>query len=176
MKWLLIFLLIPSVVYCQYREHKAGVKLGANFSDIGGGELEKPFTGFHTGVFINGVINPRLQIGSEIFYTLQGVNVEPKIQSDFDIRINLVSANVMCRTFIIPKLQVHAGVQLGFVTKQKIDGEDVSPVYTADDFSLLAGLGYSMDDFEFIIRYSGGLSEVKNRVVQLSVAYSVFKF
>lgn len=173
----IILLLLPISLFGQYKAYKVGIKSGINFSDINAGAYDNPFTGVHAGGFINGVVNDRIEIGSEIFYSYQGANIPVDGADDYAIKSNLFNTNVLCRLFIVPnKIHLHAGVQLGFMMKQTVNDVKLSGPSKAEDFSIITGLGYSIKDFEIITRYSYGLAEVENRVLQVAVAYTVFHF
>lgn len=178
MRYLIIAcLLLPVVALAQYQSYKLGVRAGLNYSDTNAGGFEYPKVGVHTGGFITGVVNSSLQVSSEIMYYYQGANYEVEDAEDISYKNNLLTTSVMLRYFVLPKFNLHSGIQLGFMLKQKIGEAEVSPVSKTEDVSLLLGVGYSVNDrVEIATRYSHGLAQVENRVLQLSVLVRVFKF
>ena len=176
-KFLLIILLLPTIGFTQYNSYKVGARAGLNYSDTNAGGFEYPKVGLHAGGFITGVVNSSLQVSSEIMYSYQGANYDVEDAKDITYKNNLITTSVMVRYFVLPKFNLHSGIQLGFMLKQKVGEYEVSPVSNTEDVSLLVGMGYSINDsVEIATRYSHGLAQIENRVLQLSVLVTAFKF
>lgn len=174
MRYIILFLLVPFAVQSQYSAYKIGVKAGANYSDINNGT--DPLLGVHIGAFGYGVVNNNLQIGYEMFYSLQGAKVPVTSAESIKLKSNLFNLNLIGRYFPVPdKFNVHTGIQLGFMMKQKVGDIKLTEPSKSQDISLLFGVGYLISDLEIGLRYSHGLAEVENRVLQLSLAYTIFK-
>lgn len=170
---LLILIFLPFCLSAQYRSYQVGVKAGANYSDINANELDEPFLGAHLGGFVTGTINDHFQVSSEIFYSLQGASFS--YPADHQLKSNLLNFNTSLRFFPVKRIHIHTGIQLGFMLKQKLGKYEFTAPEREEDISLLIGTGYSITDrIEVLVRYSHGIAAVENRVVLLSVGYSIF--
>lgn len=110
----------------------------------------------------------------------------------FESKRNLsyISVPVMAKYYIIERLSIEAGPQIGFLVSAKRDydytesedGEDIKDGYNTIDFGLNFGAGYKLDNgLNFSARYNLGLVNISkyapdgystlNNVFQLSVGY-----
>jgi len=165
-------------------------KVGMNCSDISGAKdyVDNKF-GIAAGVEAEYKFNDWFALSAGAMYEQQGFRLKSAKE---DVNTEFINIPVMAKFYIWKGLNAGIGVQTGFMTKAKYDGEDVKDVFNKVDVGLSSSFGY---DFPFglsiDLRYTEGLidmidgispyltpnnsweSKNKNRTFQLSVAYKI---
>lgn len=155
---------------------KFGVKGGANLSTlIGNIENETPKFGFNLGGFVEFKIGNKFFIQPELLYSTQGGKYE---QSSVDylykqeIKSSYLNVPVMFKYYVMEKLSVEAGPQVGFLLtakgKYEIKNEvdffssgyrSVKDIYQPQNIGLNIGAGYDLTkNLSAGIRYQFGMS------------------
>jgi len=193
-----VILFVLAILICtgiQAQIHyEAGIKTGLNVStQTTKGEATnvesswKP--GFHAGVYGTVFFLEQLAAQLEIMYSQKGSKWEDPYFSGKD-NLSYIDIPVLARFQIIDLVNVHAGPQFSFLAgaKQIPDGEDsydASSYYKKTDIGLVVGAEVNLSlKLNIAVRYVEGFSvtteptyyidEWKNRVIQISVGYSIF--
>lgn len=162
----LLFLGLTSV---NAQSLKFGAKIGANFSQLDGGEYDGDnLTSFHVGALVELNLLENFSIQPELMYSSQGTKLE-----DEDIKLDYVALPVLAKFYLVSdKLSIEAGPQFSFLIN-----DDVPEVFRTKtfDFAAVGGLGYNLTQNIFVqARYVVGLTDtskdasVTNKVIQLS--------
>ena len=153
--------------------------------------------GVHFGATLKYGLADKFNISPEILFSFQGGNDSDPDVDQF-VKLTYLNIPVMFEYLINENIHVFAGPQIGFLTggelleEDKVSGEqdifDPGNVMNSIDFGLNFGAGYLLDNgLEISARYNLGLTninndnlgaafydpnqEVKNRVIQFSLAY-----
>jgi len=179
MKKLIIFsALIITSLTANAQLLRFGLKAGPNFSDMDGKDYDsKTRVGFHFGAIVEIKASPNFSIQPELLYSTQGAKVDIGDLKDENIDYDYITVPVVLKYYILSDLlSLEAGPQFAFLVNDK-NRFDVSDSNTFD-FSVLGGLGIDITKHIFgQARYVVGLtdassnSEIKNKVIQLSVGY-----
>lgn len=165
-----------------------GAKGGLNLANIGGSETDnKVKFAPHVGVYSEVFFDYFLMLQAEILLSFQG----HAPADDFSGKLNLTYLNipVMARYNLGYNLNVHAGVQFGFLLSAKSVFEDLE--YDVKDqlkgleLALPIGVGYDLMDRKINVtaRYNIGLTNISdvsgqtrhNNVFQVSVGVLLFR-
>jgi len=186
-----------------------GVKAGGNFAKFGGDiEDTERLTAFHIGGVAEIALSEKFSLQPEVLFSMQGTSAEYSelvsgSVNTFESKSNLsyISVPVMAKYYIIERLSIEAGPQIGFLVSAKRDydytesfngevtytesedGADIKDNFHPIDFGLNFGAGYKLDNgLNFSARYNLGLVNIAkyapdgystlNNVIQLSVGYS----
>ncbi|WP_420577770.1 porin family protein [Ekhidna sp.] len=170
----LSLVLISAIAFSQ-ASVSLGLKAGANFANtnIDGAES---ITSYHGGAY--GMFKfTKIGIQPEILFSKQG--------SD-GVDLNYVNVPVMLKFYLAAGLNLQAGPQFGILLNAEDDaGNDLKDTLKGSDLSAAIGAGWDAPfGLNFTARYVLGLSDindesggtdVKNRMFQLSVGYTLFK-
>jgi len=187
----------------DYKKITYGLKGGLNLATPSGyiSNDTKSKLSYHVGAFAEIRISEKFAIQPELQYSVQGAefsveNAFPGFFSgDFVISdtYRYINLPIMFKYFVIPKLSLEIGPQLGYMLSadRNFEAAPFSPEFTDDtrriDFGVNFGLGYKLSKHLSIgARYNLGLSKVanspsvnqsgfgklKNSVFQASLAYS----
>lgn len=165
-----------------------GAKGGINLANIGGDETDnKVKLAPHVGMYSEVFFDYFLMLQAEILLSFQG-HAAP---SEFDNKLNLTYLNipVMARYNLGYNLNVHAGVQFGFLLSAKRiyqDFEsDVKDQFKGMELGLPIGVGYDLMDrkINVTVRYIIGLNNISdnsiqtlhNNVFQISAGVMLFR-
>lgn len=165
-----------------------GAKGGLNFTNVGGDVDNKMKTALHAGVYSEVFFDYFLMLQAEILLSFQG----HAPATDLDSKLNLTYLNipVMARYNLGYNLNVHAGVQFGFLLSAKsvnqLDEEtDQKDFFKGMELALPIGVGYDLMDRKInaTVRYVIGLNNIAdfagetrhNNVLQVSVGYLLFR-
>lgn len=163
-----------------------GAKAGLNFTNIGGDETDnKMKTALHMGIYSEVFFNYFLMMQAELLISQQGH------ASDNGSSLNLwyINLPLMARYNLGYNLNVHAGLQLGFLLSakskfqdQKIDQKEF---FKGIDFGIPIGVGYEFWDRKLnaTARYIIPVNNISkddafkrtNSVIQLSVGILIFR-
>ena len=193
--------------FVNAQEVKFGVKGSLSLSNFTGdtnGFDWKSKVGFNAGGFVEIKFSEKFALQPEVLYSLQGAKIkeEETYNGDYyyynDQKFNLSYINipVMFKYYVIDKLNIEAGPQIGFLVSAKskfetIEGfdkysgkEDVKNSFKSVDFGLNFGAGYDFtENISAGVRYNLGMSniakteegqddfKVHNNAFSLSVAY-----
>lgn len=172
-------------------EYTFGPKVGLNVTNIthSGGDSK---LSVNVGAFGEARLNDWLGLQMEILYSRQGWKDKVDIDGSNEkvkFRVNYLNIPVMARFYVLDRLSVDLGPQLGIglnaKAKYKHSGttvKDKMKDLNSVEFSFLFGLSYDLyDHFLISARYNLGLSNVfdkdtfghnnKNHVFQLSLGY-----
>lgn len=177
-----------------------GLKGGLNFSKL---DLNSSVasnydnrTGYHAGLFTLVKVGP-IGIQPEVIFSKQGstytINTD-NYQANFDY----INVPIILKFYLPLKLNLQAGPQFGFLSSHELINTATSvkdPKSAADLFSktsdvaIAVGAGWDLPfGLTVDFRYNIGLSDIeiqpsttqpvtfKNKVIQLSVGYKIFKF
>lgn len=167
-----------------------GAKGGLNFANITGESDNKMKTAFHAGVYSEVFFDYFLMAQAELLVSYQGH--APVDDTAFASSLNLwyINLPIMARYNLGYNLNVHAGIQLGFLlsAKIKVNEDGVDPFNVKDqtkgfDFGLPIGVGYEFWDRKMAVtaRYIIPISNIsqdaaltrKNSVIQLSLGFKL---
>jgi hypothetical protein len=152
-----------------------GVKGGLNLSNLNGVSSKlKP--GFTAGIFAEYFISEGVSLRSEMLFAVQGAKSKNGTQK---IKLNYINWPILAKLYATKDFSIEVGPQLGFLISGKGGGLPKSAYKTLDVGAAL-GVNYRLNQaFEIGARYNHGLTDItktsgklKNRVVQLSLAYS----
>lgn len=162
----------------QAQEVGFGAKAGINMSTLAGDSDASGLIGAHVGGFAEIKLSDKFAIQPELLFSMQGASYDGG-----DFRMNYINVPVMAKYFVIEKLSIEAGPQIGFLMSAKADGEDAKDFVNSTDFGINAGASYYLNDNMFLTaRYGFGLNDVEkdlpsgysgsqNAVFQLSFGY-----
>ena len=185
MKRLIFFtiaLLCITTIYGQ--EIGVGAKAGVNFASLNGDfENGKARTSFHFGAVVPITLNEKFTIQPELLYSSQGA--DSSVDDDEVLKLNYINIPLILKYYVIDRLSLEAGPQIGFLTsaKAEFDGEseDIKDITKSIDFGLNIGAAYELDNgINFGLRYFFGSNindipddsdKITNGVFQLSIGY-----
>jgi hypothetical protein len=173
-----------------------GVKAGLNMStQTVDDAADYSFTpGFQIGGFAQAKL-ASIAIQADILYSQQGSTVKAGDEK-MKTTASYFNVPITIKYSIIPSLNLQVGPQVGFlscvksdyhpVTHQPFKEQHYTKAYKGTDFGVNVGVGWNSPVGLMIeARYYLGLSDIsdyegvestKNRVIQLTVGYSLFKF
>ncbi|MBC7643170.1 MAG: PorT family protein [Flavobacterium sp.] len=183
------------------QDMKFGVKAGLNVSNLSttvpAGASVDALYGANFGVFGDFKVSDKFSVQPEILYSMQGAKLVAS-GSGFNYEekqsTNYINIPIMAKFFVIEKLSLQAGPQIGFLMSAKADvttnfpgftngSTDVKSNYNSVDFGFNLGAGYDItENIAVDLRYNLGLSELektvpagtsasKNRVFSLNFGY-----
>lgn len=176
---------------------KFGLKGGINLSNFTGDiEDASSKVGFQLGGFAEFKLSDKFAIQPELLFSTQGSKYkESEVNYLYKETINMSYLNVpvIAKYYVIDKLSIEAGPQIGFLLsakdkweetylEEKYSGkESIKDSFKSVDFSLNVGAGYDFtENVSAGIRYNFGLSNISdfedngkihNNVISLSVGY-----
>lgn len=178
-------------------QYSAGIKAGMNLStlSVDDGVSDYGFApGFQVGGFLNYNLT-KVDFQLDIVYSQQGASIEANGE-ELSAVAKYVNIPVVVKYKIFPSVNLQLGPQIGFltcmdsdyhpVTSEPFQEQDYTKAYKKTDFGVIVGAGWeSTKGLMVDVRYYLGLTDIadypgiestKNRVVQLTVAYKIFKF
>ncbi|MET0945252.1 MAG: porin family protein [Flavobacterium sp.] len=173
---------VMAFAFSNAQEVKFGVKAGVNFANLGGDADGSSLTGFHVGGLAEIKLSDKFAIQPEILYSAQGSDFSEDGFDD-ELKISYLNVPVMAKYYVIDKLSIEAGPQVGFLLSAKEEGEDAKDFLNSVDFGVNFGAGYDFTENFFAgVRYNVGLSNVadtedsddfkmNNSVFSVSVGY-----
>lgn len=186
MKKIVLSLMIIGLVCTGYGQAKLeiGLKAGANFANT---DIEnvnsEAVTSFHGGAFIL-VKLANIGIQPEVLYSSQG----SQVSGADDISLDYINIPVMAKVYLPLGINFQVGPQFGILTDnlQDLDGNGAKEELKSSDLSAVFGAGVDLPfGLKVDARYILGLSdinndaiyqgEVKNKMFQVSLGYSLFK-
>ncbi len=188
-KLLFVLCLMGAVVFAQ-AQLKFGAKVGLNIATITGDiEDAKSKVGPLFGVFATYSVSDKLAIQPELLYSMQGCKVdayyedeEEYYEEEVEIKLDYILVPIMVKFYPVTGLSLQAGPQFGFLTRAKMDDEDMKDDVKKFDFALNLGAGYELENgLGLDLRYSFGLTdankeeemgEAKNGVFSIALSYS----
>jgi opacity protein-like surface antigen len=189
MKRIILSIALFAFGFTNAQETKFGAKLGMNISNITSEGLStSSLVGGHLGGFAEVEISDKFKIQPELLFSMQGAKVE-----DSKTKLNYINLPVLAKYYVVDKLAVIAGPQVGFLmsAKETFESEslDAKDFYKTISLSFNIGASYDLTDNIFIdARYNLGLSniakeitdeefdetitpKIKNNVIQFAVGY-----
>lgn len=161
-----LFLLIPSLVYCQ--NSYWGIRAGATFNKVNGIELKNSmYVGYTGGVFANFYINDRLSFQHELCYAVRGLNGELTNGKSYKVGLSYIDVPWVINYHFGPALFIQTGVQASVYTFLKSPRYDSVPYnkYNANvlDFSILFGAGVILNNNMIVgVRINQSVSKTFN--------------
>ena len=165
-----------------------GVKAGLNVATITGDYYtnSEPRLGVHAGGLLDIKLTNRFSIQPELLLSLQGTKFDRTFRNgdfrtEYTRNLAYINVPVMAKFYVLPKLSLEAGPQLGFLVaaKDKVSGTefnndgsvstasrttDVKGDFATIDAGVNFGLSYYFTDNFFAQgRYSLGLSSIDDR-------------
>ena len=199
-----LFILSIGLTFAQNTQF--GLKGGLNIANQHGTGLVKlldtsPIISFHVGGFVEIKLSNKCAVQPEILYSLQGSKSSVEIRetadpyeritnSDIFFNLSYINIPVLFKYYVIEKLNLEAGPQLGILVsskiKQTLTGQP-STVYNNNsnyksiDYGINIGAGYDItDNISTGIRYNLGLCDIdkstsvtKNNVISISMCYKL---
>lgn len=184
------------------QETKFGAKLGLNVATLSSKDSEgiKSKIGLNIGGFAEIKISETFAFQPELLFSMQGAKSSTSSSSfttESTSSLNYINIPLMAKYFVIPKLSIEAGPQIGFLlsakseftststfggtTQTRSSSNDTKEFTKTVDFGLNFGANYDITENIFAgIRYNFGLSDiakenegnsVTNRVFSLNVGY-----
>lgn len=187
---LILFSICGFVVNAQTPEIKLGAKGGVNISNFTNTDADNK-VGFYIGGLAEIFLSEQMSIQPEILYSAQGAKQNMEGLNG-KMNLDYLQIPIMVKYYVADGFNVHAGPQIGFVTKAEIEfeigesgkfREDVKDVVNSTDFGLGFGAGYELPSGLFFdARYNLGLNkvnkksypdekDVKNSVFQIGLGY-----
>jgi len=161
----------------QEKRIQFGVRSGLNISSVVGEDedFESPDArfSFYGGLVVEGKINDRFSVLSEVFYSRQGFELGESFDDDeFDpqLQVDYIQVPLMLKVNIFEGLSAHAGPQFGFKISEEYDtdildnGGDTDTDFFKDfDLQITTGVQYSFKIGLFVqARYTYGISELRD--------------
>jgi len=191
-KIILTAIAVMTLSFANAQDIRFGLKGGINLSSFTGDlDYTSSKVSFQAGGFAEFKISNKFFIQPEIVYSSQGSKYKDfGFNSSLEERINVNYLNipVMAKYYIIDKLNIEVGPQIGFLIggKRRYDviiesGQKFSNSYNSKndfknvDFGLNFGAGYDFTEKVFIgVRYNLGLGNVSNYGYGYKAHSSVF--
>lgn len=180
-------------------EFAVGLKGGLNFSKFdasaGLSNVENR-TGYHGGAFALIKI-ANIGIQPEIIFSKQGSDYKVNT-TNYEANFDYINVPIMLKLYLVAGLNLQAGPQFGFLTASELKSTAANTTISnskdlfkrKNDTSIAVGAGWDLPfGLTLDARYNIGLSDIKykdqngttdvnfkNKVLQLSVGYKLFKF
>ena len=194
--FLFIAMMLLSTTFLTAQEFvNFGAKGGLNFASFSGSDADdldfQGRTGYHLGLVMEIPLASEFSVQPEVLYSTVGGQTNQLVvdkATDAEFSLDYISVPVMFKYYILGGLNVEAGPQFSFNTRNDIGGDfnedDVLQEFDAItnedprsfDFGGAVGLGYNLPLGLFAqARYVFGLSDVyqnfgvRNDLVQLSI-------
>lgn len=159
-KIILSAIAIMAFSFANAQDVKFGVKGGLNFANLSGDFNGDGVTSFHVGALAEFKLNEKFAVQPEILVSGQGSDFG---EGGFNSMLKLTYLNVpiMAKYYVIEKLSLEAGPQIGFLLSAKNESLDVKDSFKSIDFGLNFGAGYDITEHFFAgIRYNVGLANI----------------
>ncbi|MEN2414852.1 porin family protein [Flavobacterium mesophilum] len=146
--------------FANAQDVKFGVKGGLNFANLGGDADGDGVTSFHVGALAEIKLTDKFAVQPELLYSGQGSDFG---EGGFDstLKLSYLNLPIMAKYYVIDKLSLEAGPQIGFLLSAKNEDEDVKDSFKSVDFGLNFGAGYDFTEHFFAgVRYNVGLSNI----------------
>jgi len=137
-----------------------------NFDNLSGVTDTKSYSGWQAGVFL-GAKFTMVAVDADILYTVQGVKFEDPAVSDLLTLENAyINIPVVGKFFIIPKINLQAGLQYGILVSSVIEGDKnylgtpVKDEFSGGETSIVFGIGAELSKFMAEVRYNLGVSDI----------------
>ncbi|MDQ6472243.1 porin family protein [Flavobacterium sp. LHD-80] len=196
-KIILAAIAVMTFGFANAQSVKFGIKGGVNLSTFTGDvEDASSKVGFQVGGFAEFKFSDKFAIQPELLYSLQGAKFDEKGDSytyKENIHASYLNIPVMARYYVVNKLSIEAGPQIGFLLSakdkweslengEKYTGkENIKDSFKSVDFGLNIGAGYDFtENVSAGIRYNFGLSNISdfedagkihNNVISLNLGY-----
>lgn len=198
----LFFVMSLFTFFCNAQTIRFGVRGGMNISTESSQKYPRYVVSssrFKTGVSVGGAISipisERIEIETDILYSLQGFKDyyyvtgdigQADSREDYIVNSHYLNIPAVVEYFVVNGFYLECGPQVGILLSKKDNLEEsfYGNMYDHSkakkvDMSLVAGLGYRFDNDIFInARYCHGLTDTskiyeggKNRNIQISLGY-----
>lgn len=176
-----------------------GLKGGLNFSKL---DLNSSVatnydnrTGYHAGLFTLVKLGP-IGIQPEILFSKQGSTYTINT-TNYEANFDYINVPIILKFYLPLKINLQAGPQFGFLSSHELvssvsgtDPKSAAELFSkTSDVAIAVGAGWDLPfGLTVDFRYNIGLSDIeiqpstsqpvtfKNKVIQLSVGYKIFKF
>jgi len=177
MKKLFVLALFTIGAFSAQAQVKLGIKGGVNFADLDGTFNTSMRTGFHAGAVLEIKAFQNFAIQPELLYSMQGAKVSDVFNASKDYNFSYVTVPVLAKFYLITDvLSIEAGPQFAFLVDDNLENTIKTESF---DFGAVGGAGLNIGKHLFAqAHYVVGLTEVstnsdvKNRVIQLSLGYN----
>lgn len=164
-----------------------GAKGGLNFANIGGDSDNSMKVAPHFGMYTEVFFDYFLMMQAEVLFSFQGHAAANDLSSS--LNLTYINIPVMARYNLGYNLNVHTGIQFGFLLSAKSvlqdNKYDVKDQFKGVELGLPIGVGYDFMDRRFNVtaRYVIGLNNIAesdaitrhNNVLQLSFGMLLFR-
>ena len=164
MKKVFFIVTLVSAAFFVQAQTSFGVKAGANFTTLTGGDIEgaKMKVGFNAGALANISASENIKIQPEAIFSLDGAKEDG---SDFTINEGYVRIPVMIQYVTSSGFFAEVGPQLGILVsaKAKSGGSsvDFKDYFKSTDVGAAFGIGYKLESgIGFNARYNLGLAKI----------------
>ncbi|WP_338840541.1 porin family protein [Flavobacterium ginsenosidimutans] len=182
--------------WANAQDVKFGVKGGINLSNLTGDiENTSSKVGFQVGGFAEFKLADKFSVQPEVMYSLQGAKIKESgefYSYEGNINASYLNIPVLAKYYVVEKLGLEAGPQIGFLLSaknkweesdngEKYSGkENIKDNFKSTSFSLNIGAGYDFtENISAGVRYNFGVSNISdfkdekihNNVISLSVGY-----
>ena len=191
-----LFVFVFGIINAQ--KSQFGIKGGLNISNqtnivetLGAPQKSSSIIGFNIGGFVEIKISDKFSVQPELLYSTQGgkLNSEVFLRTNpeepgelFDVEfkssLSYVNIPVMFKYYVVKKLSLELGPQLGILVGSKIkqtltsqntgqtsSNDDSGDFYNSIDYGMNIGTAYAISkNISAEIRYSIGLSNISKRV------------
>ena len=193
-----IIVLLIVVINSISAQFVVGPKVGLNISKEYFGEKfidedVKFKTGLNVGVFGKYDVSNKFDIQTELLYSQQGLKVNIPLADyggtmieGYKVSTHYLNIPVLLKYYPFKRIYIEAGPQVGFCLDSKLSHEysnGISLDYSTTDFSLAGGIGINIGHGLCVnARYNHGFTRTifntdwKNRVIQLSLTYDLWRF
>lgn len=178
-------------------QFSAGLKAGMNLSTMVVDDESSDYgytPGFQVGGFLDYSLT-KVSFQLDVVFSKQGASISAD-EEDLNVSAKYVNIPVMVKYKIGPSFNFQLGPQVGFLTCLESDYHPVvnmpfqeqnyTKAYKKTDFGVNAGAGWESPNGIMIdVRYYLGMTDIaddpgvestKNNMMQLTVAYKIFKF
>ncbi|GJM34908.1 MAG: hypothetical protein DHS20C18_39090 [Saprospiraceae bacterium] len=189
-KQLLFALFVCFGLSLQAQSFSAGLKAGRQYSNYTKIKDSKGTILYHAGVHGTYSLTDRFALQTEVLLSRQGQNAKDKSTKERAMYLNVP---VLAKYQVLPRLNVLAGGQIGFLMRAKllpgekengIDKVDLKHKYESTTLAGVVGVEYQLSDrWSFDARYNLGfgpfhkqLKDSRQNVFQVSAAYRLVSF
>lgn len=178
--------LISMVVFSQAKL-EIGLKAGLNSSNV---DIDDPASNIESASAFHGGLYTLIKLGKlgiqpEILYSPQN-NENVTALGNIESQKVYIDIPVMVKLYLVAGVNIQAGPQFGILTSAETAGVDVKDNLKGSDVSAAIGAGWDAPfGLQANVRYIIGLSDIndlagsttaiKNRTLQISVGYKLFK-
>lgn len=152
------FLAVTVSTQAQGKKLYFGPKAGLNITGITSTNMDTWRIGANVGGFAMYKFNNFVAVQGDLLFSMMGANYDVG-----NVRLNYLAIPVVAKVYMIDRLSIQLGPQIGFRVYDHVSGMDLgvkgSELFNGVDVSFLVGLGYEFDMGLMVdFRYGVGLT------------------